>query len=144
MTNANLSLPARWAGWAPHLQSLLRVIVAFLFVLHGSMKVLAFPVSMMKGGGTIPLGTMPGVGGVLELIGGSLLFLGLFTRPVAFLLSGEMAVAYFTTHAHRGFWPTMNGGELPVLFCFIWLYFSAAGPGPWSVDALRRGTGGMK
>lgn len=142
--NASTPLTARWAGWAPYIQSVLRVIAAFLFVQHGAMKILAFPASVMKAGGTIPLGTMPGTGGVLELVGGSLLLLGLFTRPVAFLLAGEMAVAYFTSHAPRGFWPTMNGGELAVLFCFIWLYFSAAGAGAWSLDALRSGTGRAK
>jgi DoxX len=77
-----------------------------------------------------------GVAGVLELVGGSLLFLGLFTRPIAFLLSGEMAVAYFMAHAPRSFWPILNGGEVVVLFCFVWLYLAAAGPGTWSLDAL--------
>lgn len=134
----------RWAGFESALRSMLRMVAAFLFVQHGAMKILAFPVSVMKSGGTVPLGTLPGTAGVLELVGGSLLFLGLFTRPVAFLLAGEMAVAYFIAHAPRGFWPTMNGGELPVLFCFIWLYFSAAGPGPWSLDALRSSRGQAK
>jgi len=75
------------------------------------------------------------IGGVLELVGGALLLLGLFTRPVAFLLSGEMAVAYFQFHAPQGFWPTLNGGVPAVLYTFVWLYFSAAGAGPWSLDA---------
>lgn len=83
-----------------------------------------------------PLLSLLGVAGVLELVGGSLLFLGLFTRPIAFLLSGEMAVAYFMAHAPRSFWPILNGGEVVVLFCFVWLYLAAAGPGPWSLDAL--------
>ena len=137
--NTRTSMADRWAGFTPYLRSVLRMVAAFLFVLHGAMKILAFPVSVMKSGGTVPLGTMPGTAGVLELVGGSLLFLGLFTRPVAFLLAGEMAIAYFTSHAPRGFWPTMNGGELAVLFCFTWLYFSAAGAGAWSLDALRSG-----
>ena len=83
---------------------------------------------------------MMGVAGVLETAGGVLMLLGLFTRPVAFVLSGEMAVAYFTQHAPQGvwWWPILNGGELAVLFCFIWLFFCVAGPGPWSLDALRR------
>lgn len=142
--NMRTPITDRWAGFAPALRSVLRMVAAFLFVQHGAMKILAYPVSVMKSGGTVPLGTLPGTAGMLELAGGSLLFLGLFTRPVAFLLAGEMAVAYFTAHAPRGFWPTMNGGELPVLFCFIWLYISAAGPGAWSLDALRRGKGEMK
>ncbi len=83
--------------------------------------------------------TLLGVAGVLETIGGALMLLGLFTRRVAFVLAGEMAVAYFTQHAPRGPWPIVNGGELAVLFCFLWLFFSAAGPGPWSLDALRKG-----
>ena len=78
------------------------------------------------------------IGGVLETFGGLLLLVGLFTRPVAFLLAGEMAVAYFQFHAPNGFWPTMNGGSAAVLYCFVWLYFSAAGAGPWSLDAMRR------
>jgi putative oxidoreductase len=78
-----------------------------------------------------------GVAGVLEAFGGALLLLGLFTRPVAFLLAGEMAVAYFMAHAPRGFWPILNGGELPALYCFLFLYLAAAGGGPWSVDAAR-------
>jgi putative oxidoreductase len=79
-----------------------------------------------------------GLGGMLELFGGGLLLLGLFTRPVAFLLSGEMAVAYFQFHAPKSFWPTVNGGVAAALFCFLWLYFSAAGPGAWSLDAMRQ------
>jgi putative oxidoreductase len=81
--------------------------------------------------------TMMGAAGVIETIGGILLFLGLFTRPVAFVVSGQMAVAYFTQHAPKGFWPIGNGGELAVLFCFIWLFVCVAGPGPVSLDALR-------
>src|SRR5881394_3669578 len=99
-----------WSSWAPVLQSVLRIVAAFLFVQHGTMKLLAFPGSALPTGGTLPLTTLPGVGGVLEIIGGTLLLLGLFTRPVAFLLAGEMAVAYFTVHAPRGFWPILNAG----------------------------------
>ncbi len=104
---------------------------------YGSTKLLAFPAAIMPGGGTAPLMSLPGFAGFLELVGGALLFVGLFTRPVAFLLSGEMAVAYFMGHAPRGFWPILNEGAPAILFCFIWLYISAAGPGPWSIDALR-------
>jgi putative oxidoreductase len=84
-----------------------------------------------------------GLASGLEMLGGTLLLLGLFTKPVAFLLAGEMAVAYFTAHAPRGFWPLVNRGEPAVLFCFVWLYFAAAGGGPWSLDALRRRASGQ-
>ena len=80
---------------------------------------------------------MPGAAGFFELIGGALLLLGLFTRPVAFILAGMTAVAYFTAHAPRGFFPILNGGELAALYCFAFLYLAAAGPGPWSLDAQR-------
>lgn len=82
---------------------------------------------------------MPGAGGLIEIILGPLLLIGLWTRPLAFLVAGEMAVAYFTVHMRRGFWPVLNGGEPAVLFCFLWLFISAAGGGPLSVDALRGG-----
>jgi putative oxidoreductase len=92
----------------------------------------------MPDGKTAELLTQVGIGALLEAVGGGLLLVGLFTRPVAFLLSGEMAVAYFQFHQPNGFWPIANGGQPAVLYCFIWLYLSAAGPGPWSLDALRR------
>jgi putative oxidoreductase len=97
----------------------------------------AFPVGMPPDGGTAPLFSQIGIGGVLEAFGGALLLLGLFTRPVAFLLSGEMAVAYFQFHFPKGFWSVVNGGGDAVLYCFVWLYFAAAGAGPWSLDARR-------
>ncbi len=84
------------------------------------------------------MASLAGIAGALELIGGTLLLLGLFTRPVAFLVSGEMAVAYFMGHAPQGFWPILNEGAPAVFFCFLWLYISSAGPGPWSLDALLR------
>ncbi len=84
------------------------------------------------------MASLAGVGGVLELAGGLLILAGLFTRPVAFILSGEMAFAYFMRHAPRSFWPILNGGELAVLYCFLFLYLAAAGPGPWSLDAVVR------
>ena len=108
-----------------------------MFMLAGTMILFAFPAGIPPTGGTAPLMSQIWIGGVLELIGGALLFLGLFTRPVAFLLAGEMAVAYFQFHAPQAFWPTMNGGVAAVLYCFVWLYFSAAGAGPWSLDATR-------
>jgi putative oxidoreductase len=139
---SDTSLTRRWSSWAPHLLSVLRIIAAFLFMQFGSAKLLAIPAAVMPGGGTAPLVSLPGFAGSLELVGGALLLLGLFTRPVAFLLSGEMAFAYFMGHAPQGFWPVLNQGSPAILFCFIWLYVSSAGPGPWSLDALRRRTAG--
>ena len=127
----------RWAAWAPRMQSVLRIVAALIFVLAGTSKLFAFPVGMPPDGGTAPLASQIGVGGVLEVVGGALLVLGLFTRPVAFVLSGMMAVAYFQFHAPRSFWPTVNGGVEAALYCFVWLYFSAAGAGAWSLDARR-------
>jgi putative oxidoreductase len=127
----------RWRSWAPYLLSMLRVVAAFLFMQVGTAKLFALPAAIMPGGGTAPIGSLPGIAGVLETFGGLLLLLGLFTRPVAFLLSGEMAVAYFYAHAPQGFWPVVNQGTDAALYAFLWLYFSAAGPGPWSVDARR-------
>jgi len=131
------NLVTRWSSWGAHLQSVLRIVAAFMFMLAGTMKLFAFPVGMPPNGGTAPLLSQIGIGGVLEVFGGALLLVGLFTRPVAFLLAGEMAVAYFQFHFPRGFWPTMNGGMDAALYCFVWLYFSAAGAGPWSLDAKR-------
>lgn len=132
------SLTARWRSLTPYLLSVLRIVTAFLFMQYGSTKLLAFPAAMMPGGGTASLSSLAGVAGVLELVGGAFLFVGLFTRPVAFLLSGQMAVAYFKAHVGRGFWPILNGGAPAIFFCFLWLYLSAAGPGPWSLDARVR------
>ena len=87
----------------------------------------------------VPINSLLGVSGILELVGGLLLLVGLFTRPVAFILCGFAAVAYFLMHAPKGFFPLLNGGELAVLYCFVFLYFVAAGPGPWSLDATARG-----
>jgi len=131
-------LATRWRFWAPYLLSILRIVAAFVFMLHGSTKLLGLPAPVMPDGGTAALASLPGIAGTLELVGGALLLLGLFTRPVAFLLAGEMAVAYFKAHAPQGFWPVLNQGEPAVLYCFIWLYISSAGPGPWSLDALLR------
>ncbi len=136
MTDTRLT--ARWVSWAPDLLSLLRIIAGFLFVQYGSAKLFAFPAAVMPGGGTASLASLAGVAGVLELVGGALLLVGLFTRPVAFVLSGEMAVAYFRFHAPGGFWPVLNGGAPAVFFAFLFLYLSAAGPGPWSIDERRR------
>lgn len=136
------TLPMRWQSWTPYLLSVIRIVGAFLFIQFGSAKLLALPAAIMPGGGTAPLGSLAGVASILELVGGGLLLVGLFTRPVAFLLAGEMAVAYFKGHAPQGFWPVLNQGTPAILFCFLWLYISSAGPGPWSLDAiLRPGTG---
>lgn len=132
------NLIAKWLTWAPQLKALLRIVAASIFILSGTMKILAFPAGVPPDGGTVPLVSQMGIGGILEVLGGALLLIGLFTRPVAFILAGEMAVAYFQFHAPQGFWPTMNGGIPAILYCFLWLYFSAAGPGPWSLDAQRR------
>jgi putative oxidoreductase len=130
-------LIAKWPTWAPQLRSVLRIVAAFIFILSGSMKLFAFPAGIPPDGGTVPLVSQMGIGALLEVVGGGLMLLGLFTRPTAFVLSGEMAVAYFQFHAPGSFWPTINGGIPAILYCFIWLYFSAAGAGPWSLDARR-------
>ena len=127
----NGPIPSRWSS---HLSSVLRIVAAFTFTSHGTQKLLAFPVREPRD--PVPLVSMLGLAGVLETVGGLLLLLGLFTRPVAFLLAGQMAFAYFIAHAPRGFWPLLNGGEVAVLFCFVWLYLAAAGPGPWSLNAF--------
>jgi putative oxidoreductase len=129
------SLVARWSAWAPQMQSVLRIVAAFIFILSGTMKLFAFPAGMPPDGSTATLMSQVGIGGVLETVGGALLLVGLFTRPVAFVLSGEMAVAYFQFHFPNGIWPILNGGVAAALYCFVWLYFSAAGAGPWSLDA---------
>lgn len=129
---------ARWRAGTSRLLSVLRIVGAFLFVQFGSAKLLAFPAAVMPGGGTAPLDSLAGVAGALELVGGALLLAGLFTRTVAFVLAGQMAVAYFIGHAGQGFWPVLNGGVPAVVFCFLWLYVSAAGAGPWSLDAFLR------
>src|SRR5713226_200489 len=128
---------AKWSAWGPRLQSVLRIVAAFMFVQVGTMKLFAFPAGIPPNGGTVPLMSEMGLAGVLEVSGGALLLLGLFTRPVAFLLAGEMAVAYFQVSFPLGFWPILNGGIDSALYCFLWLYFSAAGAGPWSLDATR-------
>ena len=129
----------KWQTMGPTFQSILRIMAAWAFMMHGTAKLFAWPAAVMPDGSTVALMSQMGLAGVLEAGGGALLLLGLFTRPVAFLLCGEMAVAYFTVHIGQGIYPTLNNGEPAFLFCFIWLFFSAAGPGPWSVDAQRRG-----
>ena len=142
--------------WSPRLLSVLRIIAAFMLIQHGAQKLLGVPAAppppqqqaaqqnaqQQQQAPQQPARRPPmmTVAGVLELFGGLLFLLGLFTRPVAFLLSGELAVAYFTAHAPRGFWPLLNQGELAALYSFLFLYFAVAGGGEWSVDRLwRRG-----
>ena len=134
---------SRWRSSSPYLLSVLRIVAAFLFMQFGTAKWFGFPAPVMPGGGTVELMSQSGVAAMLEVIGGGLLLIGLFSRPVAFVLSGEMAFAYFIGHAPQGFWPVLNQGHPAILFCFVWLYLSAAGPGPWSLDAVlrRQGTG---
>jgi putative oxidoreductase len=120
--------------WQSHVLSVLRIMTGLLFLEHGTGKYLDFP-HLER---VPPMLSMPGIGGILELVGGALIVVGLFTRPVAFLLSGEMAVAYFTAHAPRSFFPVLNGGDAAVVYCFVFLYLFFAGPGPWSIDAMRK------
>ena len=128
---------AKWAALAPRLQSVLRIVAAFMFITFGTMKLFGFPAGMPNGG-TVSFPTQMWFGAVLEVFGGALLLVGYCTRPIAFVLAGEMAVAYFQFHFPRGFWPSMNGGANAALFSIVWLYISAAGAGPWSIDALRK------
>ncbi len=129
------SLESRIHSWSPMLLSTLRIVTAFMFIQHGSAKLFQIPhVPMFDG---VQLLSLTGLAGVIEIGGGLLLLIGLFTRPVAFILSGEMAFAYFMAHAPHSFLPVLNGGELAVEWCFVFLYISAAGPGAWSVDVWR-------
>lgn len=117
--------------FAPHLQGLLRIVAALLFLQHGTAKLFGVPhVAMFDG---LKLLSVLGVGGVIELVGGALLLVGLFTRPVAFVLAGEMAVAYFGFHASKALLPILNQGELAALYCFVFLFFAAAGPGKFAI-----------
>ncbi|HTO84049.1 MAG TPA: DoxX family protein [Methylomirabilota bacterium] len=131
---ANESAP--WRALAPHFLSLLRVMAALLILEFGTMKILHFPYSEYFS--SIQPLSLFWVAGVIELVGGALVAVGLFTRLAAFVLSGEMAFAYFMVHAPKGFYPALNEGLAAVLFCFTFLYLSAAGPGPWSLDRLFR------
>ncbi len=123
------SLPA----WRPYVLSILRIVAAILFFEHGTQKILGIPEPKY-----VPeMFSLTWVAGIMEIVGGALLILGLFTRPVAFLLSGQMAVAYWMAHAPNSIFPVLNGGDAAILFCFVFLYLVFAGPGPWSLDARR-------
>ena len=121
-------------SWAPRLLSVLRFMSGLLLLQHGTRKLLQFPTPVPN----FNFNTMGGYAGVFELVGGALMVVGLLTRSTAFILSGMCAVAYFTAHAPRGFYPSLNGGELAALYCFVFLYIAAAGAGPWSLDAVIR------
>jgi putative oxidoreductase len=123
----------------PYALAALRIVAGFLFSLHGFQKLFGMFGGMGGGGGRATLGSLVWFAGALECFGGLLILAGLFTRPVAFLLAGQMAFAYFTRHAPRAFWPILNGGELAALYAFLFLFFSAAGPGTLSLDAAVRG-----
>ncbi len=119
--------------YAPQALSLLRIVAALILLLHGSSKLLGFPPSEMP---MPPAMSFLWFGGLLELVGGLMLLVGILSRPVAFILSGEMAVAYWMFHAPTSTFPSVNGGDAAILYCFVFLYIAAAGPGPWSVDAM--------
>ena len=124
-------------AWSPRLLSVLRIVTALLFMAHGTAKLFHLPHLPMFD--NLQLMSLMGVQGVLEAGGGLLLLIGLFSRPTAFVLSGDMAVAYFMAHWPKNWLPILNGGDLAVLFCFVFLYLWIAGPGPWSMDARLRG-----
>ena len=125
-----------YISWQPQVLSVLRIMTGLVFLQYGMAKLLKFPaVPAFK---DVTLFSLYGLAGTLELVGGILIILGLFTRPVAFILAGEMAFAYFIGHASRSVFPILNGGNLAIMFCFVFFYLSFAGAGPWSVDALRK------
>jgi putative oxidoreductase len=128
------SLSQTASAWAPRVLSILRIAAGLLILQHGTTKILGFPATEMSG---ISVATMPGMAGVIELVGGILVVIGLFTRPAAFILSGMTAVAYWMVHAPQGFYPLLNGGELAALYSFVFLYIACAGGGVWSIDAKR-------
>ena len=122
-------------AWEPRALSVLRIVTSLLFLEHGTQKLFGFPPGGHQG---VSFTSLAGLSGVFELVGGALLLLGLLTRPVAFILAGMMAYAYWFVHFPQGPYPVNNGGDGAILFCFIFLYLIFAGPGPWSVDAMRR------
>ncbi len=122
--------------WTPRILGVMRIVMGFLFLQHGTAKLFGFPhIAMFDG---LQLVSLMGLAGILELVGGTLILIGLFTRPAAFILSGEMAVAYFMAHAPGGLLPILNHGELAVVYCFVFLYLSVAGGGAYSLDGMRK------
>jgi putative oxidoreductase len=134
MIMLNGILPASWQGYT---HAALRIMTGLLFLTHGTTKLLKFPVTEYFKDG-VQIASLMGVAGILELVGGLLIVLGLFTRTTAFVLAGMMAVAYFMAHASQGFFPILNGGELAIMFCFVFLWLATAGAGPFSLDANRK------
>jgi len=132
-----MTLEDRLQQLSPHVLSILRIVIALLFFSHGLSKMFGFPGAQVP-----PALTLHWFSGAFELVGGALLVLGLFTRATAFVVSGEMAFAYFLSHAPRGFFPQLNGGDAAILYCFIFFYLVFAGAGPWSLDALLQGRAG--
>jgi putative oxidoreductase len=128
----------QFQAWSPRVLSVLRIVAALLFMVHGTSKLFQIPHQAVYD--NLQLMSLLGVQGILEVGGGLLLLVGLFSRPVAFVLSGDMAVAYFMVHWPKSWLPLLNGGELAVLYCFVFLYLWIAGPGPWSIDAKRSRT----
>ena len=124
----------RLSAFSPYALAALRIVVALLFIEHGTMKLFGFPAAMPM---QISLFSLMGLAAVIEVVGGLLILLGLFTRPAAFVLSGEMAVAYFLAHAPQSFWPAVNQGEAAILFCFVFLCLVFVGAGAFSVDGMR-------
>jgi putative oxidoreductase len=135
MRNTAKKLNDTWNHWTPDVLSVMRIMSALLILQFGTAKILQFP--MTPNFGNVQWFSLTWFAGSLELVLGALLLIGLFSRTAAFVLAGEMAFAYFIGHASRGFFPLLNGGTLPALFCFVFFYLAFAGPGPWSVDALR-------
>ena len=129
-------MKAYLAPWSPQLLSVLRIVTGFLFMAHGTQKWFGFPAPAQQ---PVEFFSRAGIAGTLEVVGGAMIIIGLCTRPVAFVLSGLMAFAYFLAHAPQGFWPLLNRGELAALYSFLFLYFAAAGGGTWGVDHLLRG-----
>jgi len=139
-TDMTTLTPAFQATWTPRALGALRIVAGYLFIAHGTAKLFGAPHLAMFDG--LQLWSLAGVAGILEVVGGALLIVGLFTRPAAFVLSGLMAVAYFIAHASQGnvLLPLLNGGELAALYSFTFLYFALSGPGAWSLDGLRKGS----
>ena len=131
-----MNLDAIATAWAPRLLSVLRIIMGLMIIEHGMAKLLGWPV--VSAFAQLKLFSLLGIAGVIELVGGTLLVIGLFTQPAAFIVAGEMAVAYFMVHAPRSFFPLLSGGSLAIIYCFTCLYLSTAGGGPWSLDATMK------
>lgn len=133
-----MAAPNTLTTWSPYALAVLRIMTALLLIAHGTQKYLGFPAGP-DGGSTVEVMSLMGLAGFLEMFGGLLILIGLFTRPAAFVLAGFAAAAYFIGHAPQNFYPALNGGDAAILFCFIFLYLIFAGPGAWSVDNVRGG-----